>query len=121
MPTDQNRRRAPRVRSINLVAYVGKRRERQTTPIALGKTLDLSPLGVRIEVNTELKEGDLLDLEIGAGERLVRAEARVVHVPSPETGEDLFFELVDGGFFEIGAEFTNLADRDRAVLLSLLG
>ena len=110
VPTDQNRRRALRVRSINLVAYAGKRRERQKTSISMGKTLDLSQSGVRIQVSTGLEEGDLLEIEIGAGEELIQAEARVVHV-----------ELVEGGFFEVGAEFTNLADQDRAVLLSLLG
>ena len=108
--THQNRRKEPRVRSVHLVAYAGKRLERQLTPISMSKTLDLSPSGVRLQVETGIEEGDLLELEIGAGEKLIQAEARVVDV-----------ELVEGGFFEIGAEFTSLADPDRAVLLSLLG
>ena len=78
--------------------------------MSMGKTLDLSPLGVRIQVSTGMEEGEPLDLEISAGEGRIQAEARVVHI-----------ELVEGGFFEVGAEFTRLDDPDRAVLLSLLG
>ena len=106
----ENRRREPRVRSLNLVAYAGKGRERQTTPISMGKTLDLSPSGVRLQVETGIEKGDLLEIEIGAGEEFVQAEARVVHI-----------ELVEGGLFEAGAEFTSLSEEDRSVLLSLLG
>ncbi len=75
----------------------------------MGRTLDLSRSGVRFKVSTGLEEGDLLELEIGAREELIQAEARVVHV-----------ELAEGGLLEIGAEFTSLSRQDRAVLLSLL-
>ena len=75
----------------------------------MGRTIDLSRSGVRFKVSTGLEEGDLLELEIGAGEELVQAEARVVHV-----------ELAEGGRLDIGAEFTSLSRQDRAVLLSLL-
>ena len=75
----------------------------------MGRTIDLSRSGVRFKVSTGLEEGDLLELEIGAGEKLIQAEARVVHI-----------ELAEGGLLEIGAEFTSLSRQDRAVLLSLL-
>ena len=110
--TDGNRRREPRGRSIALVAYAGKSRGRQKTAISMGKTLDLSPSGVRLQVDAGMEEGDLLEIEIGviAGEELIQVEARVIHV-----------ELAEGGFFEVGAEFTTIAEEDRAVLRSLLG
>ena len=107
MPSDQNRRRTPRVHSINLVAYT--RHERRITSTSMGRTIDLSRSGVRFKVSTGLEEGDLLELEIGASEELIHAEARVVHV-----------ELAEGGLFEVGAEFTSLSHQDRAALLSLL-
>ena len=107
MPSDQNRRRTPRVRSIRLVAYASKERERGK--VSIGTTTNLSQTGVRFQVSTGVEEGDLLELEIGAGEELIQAEARVVHV-----------ELAEGGRLEIGAEFTSLSHQDRAALLSLL-
>ena len=58
--THQNRRKEPRVRSVHLVAYAGKRLERLSTPISMSKTLDLSPSGVRLQVETGIEEGDLL-------------------------------------------------------------
>ena len=107
MPSDQNRRRTPRVHSVRLVAYA--RRERRITSTSIGRTIDLSRSGVRFIVSTGLEEGDLLELKIGADEERIQTEARVVHV-----------ELVEGGRLEIGAEFTSLSRRDRAVLPSLL-
>ena len=78
----QNRRSAPRVRSMNPVVYVSTRRERRKASISMGKRLDLSPSGVRIQVSTGLEDGDSLELEIGleigAGEKLIQAKARVV-------------------------------------------
>ena len=107
VPSDLNRRRTPRVRFIRLVAYASKRRERQK--VSIGRTIDLSQTGVRFQVSTGVEQGDLLELEIGAGEELIQAEARVVDVV-----------LAEGGLREVGAEFTSLADPDRAVLLALL-
>ena len=60
------------------------RHERRTTSTSMGRTLDLSRSGVRFKVSTGLEEGDLLELEIGAGKELIHAEARVVHVELEE-------------------------------------
>ena len=119
MGSEQTPRRASRVRSVHLVAYTDKTRERETASISLGKTLDLSPFGIRIEVNERLEKGDLIELEIGVGDKLIQAEARVVHVPPLFTDEGLRFEVAEGGCFKVGAEFTSIADEDRAVLISL--
>ena len=109
MPKEDDRRAACRIRSVHLAAYSGESNERPKRAISMGRTLDLSSSGVRLEVDTALEEGDVLEFEITIGEKTIQARARVIHV-----------ELVEGGLLEVGAEFGGLAKEDEAVLRSLL-
>ncbi|MEZ4454911.1 MAG: PilZ domain-containing protein [Nannocystaceae bacterium] len=105
-----DRRRSPRVESIHLVTYETAKTEDAATAgasvIEVGRTLDVSAHGVRVETSMGLPVGSELALEIAVGERVIRAGGRVVH--AEETGE---------GRWEVGVRLTRLAQEDAAALL----
>lgn len=67
-------------------------------PLArLGRTLDVSAGGARLESDRELSIGELLSVEIAFGSQIVHAEARVVHVSPPDdelAGAGVVFDRV---------------------------
>jgi len=66
----------------------------------LGKTLDVSEGGVRIEAHVSMDKGTRVSLTVAFGDELVDLEGRVVH--SVETS---------GGRFEYGIEFVEMDER----------
>ena len=105
MELETDRRCQARVLCVELAAYSGRRRGQVSTPVCVGKTLDLSESGVRLQVSTGVEEGDLVELDIAVGEELILARARVIHV-----------ELIEGGLQEVGAEFTDFFQQGEALL-----
>ncbi len=66
--TEENineRRSCSRVKKLFLVSYIGKEKGRQTTPVSLGRTLDISQAGVNLEVFQRIDSGSEMELEIG--------------------------------------------------------
>ena len=102
LPHDE-RRRSPRVRALYHVVITtdGLREELSVT---VGRTLDVSETGVRIETPGHLSIDDLVRLEIAIEETVVNATGRVVH--AARVGE----------LIEAGIEFTVIGDSDRLAL-----
>lgn len=103
-----DRRRSPRVESIHLVTYETTEpgEEDGSSVIEVGRTLDVSADGVRVETSMGLPIGCELTLEIAVGERVIHAGGRVVH--AEETGESRW---------EVGVRLTRVADEDVASLV----
>ena len=102
-----DRRRSPRVESIHLVTFEAEGAEGLgASAVEVGRTLDVSVSGVRVETTTEIAPGRELDLEIAVGERVVRAQGRVLHV-----------ERVAEGRWELGVQFTAVTREDQVVLV----
>jgi len=77
---DDEPRRSPRVNKLFLTAYVNRDGEEQKTPISLGRTLDISMIGVGMEVFQEVQVGSEMDLELDLQGSLMTVQGRVVHV-----------------------------------------
>ena len=79
---DQLERRCyPRLKSLWLISYVGKEGGVQKTPISMGRTLDMSPAGVKLETIEPLDPNALLELEmeIAIKERIFSVYGHVVY------------------------------------------
>ena len=74
--------------------------------VTVGRTVDVSSTGVRVQTPGHLCIDDLVRLEIAVEDHLVEARGRVVR--SARIGE----------LIEAGIEFTVISDADRQVLTS---
>ncbi len=96
------RRREPRERTYQLVNVSRLNREGVPVEQVLGRTLDVSRAGARVEVDRELPTGARVRVDMALREELVSTEAEVRHVePAREGGYHLgvqFLALDDGAF-----------------------
>ena len=98
------RRRAPRVEALYHIVITSDG-ETNEVSITVGRTVDVSGTGVRVQVPGILGVDDPVRLEIGVGETLVNAKGRVIRVARL------------GELIEAGIEFTRITDSDRLALL----
>lgn len=98
------RRRTPRVRAMYHVV-VSSDGELGEVSVAVGRTVDISEAGVRIEIPEVLGVDDNVRLEIAVEETVVNARGRVIRV------------MRLGELIEAGIEFTVITEEDRLALL----
>ena len=63
-----------------LAAYVNREGEEQKTPVLLGKTFNISSVGLGMEVYQEIAPGSIMEMEIDLLDSLLDVKGRVVHV-----------------------------------------
>jgi hypothetical protein len=98
-------RRSRRIRSLHLTSYVPRKGSEQEYIVSIGRTLDVSKGGVKVEAHRELTKGTELDLDIAVEDRVITAKGVVVHV-----------ESLPGGLYGTGIRFTAISDEDLALL-----
>jgi len=103
----REKRASPRIRSLNLASYVPKKDEQQEYIISIGRTLDVSEGGAKIETHRKLDRGLQLELEIAVEDQIISARGEVLYST----------ELADG-LFGTGIRFTSIAKEDRRLLQS---
>lgn len=103
----REKRASPRIRSLNLTSYVPRKGQQQEYIISIGRTLDVSEGGVKIETHRRLDKGLQLELEIAVEDRIISAK-----------GEVLYSEELKDGLFGTGISFTVMAEDDRRLLQS---
>jgi hypothetical protein len=103
----REKRASPRIRSLNLASYVPKKDERQEYIISIGRTLDVSEGGAKIETHRELARGVQLELEIAVEDQIISAK-----------GEVLYSTDLGHGLFGTGIRFTSIAEEDKRLLHS---
>ena len=103
----REKRVSPRIRSLNLASYVPRKGKEQEYIISIGRTLDVSEGGAKIETHRQLDRGLELELEIAVEDQIIVARGEVLY--SRELGDDLF---------GTGISFTFIAEEDRRLLQS---
>ena len=81
------RRRTPRIEAVYLLSYINRRQNVQQTPISMGRTLDISPVGARVELFEPIAAGSEMELQIAVAETCVHVRGSVVRVESCESGK----------------------------------
>jgi c-di-GMP-binding flagellar brake protein YcgR len=99
------KRRDRRIRSLNLTSYTPRKGEEQEHIISIGRTLDVSVGGAKVETHRELSTGTELDMDIAIEDRLISAKGVVVRV-----------EQLKSGLFGTGIRFTSISEADRELL-----
>jgi hypothetical protein len=101
------KRASPRIRSLLLASYVPRKGERQEYIISIGRTLDVSEGGAKIETHRQLDKGLQLELEIAVEDQIISARGVVLY--SQELGD---------GLFGTGISFTAINEEARRLLRS---
>ena len=101
----KEKRISRRIRSLNLTSYTPRKGDKQEYIVSIGRTLDVSEGGVKVETHRKLAEGTELDMDIAIEDRIITARGEVVHTE----------ELKDG-LYGTGIRFTSISDEDRQAL-----
>lgn len=105
-----NRRSVPRVRSVNLVSVAQFDEQGFRSDLSVGRTLDLSPRGVRVELNRALPLRSAVRLSLALGDEIVEIEGTVCHL-----------EVLDDRKCSMGLRFERLGASDAAKIEAFLG
>jgi len=93
------RRKHPRITELFLVSYVNKEGSEQKTPVSMGRTLDISRSGARLEIDREVKPDSRMELDMAVRDTRLVVQGRVVRVERTEQGR-----------YTVGIEFDTLQD-----------
>ncbi|MBI4574994.1 MAG: PilZ domain-containing protein [Planctomycetes bacterium] len=104
-----DKRGMARVTTVQLVRLAQESEAGAGCAEALGRTLDLSERGVRVESDRHLPFLAEVDLSIALGEVIVQARSRIVHLT-----------VSPAGSFHIGFEFSHVSEEDRTRLRAFL-
>ena len=74
------KRSYPRVKKLYLISYINKTEGHQTSPVSMGRTLDISPIGVRVEVYRNIKIDSIMEMEIDLKDFNLSVQGKVVRV-----------------------------------------
>lgn len=86
--------------SLNLLDYLVIDKQGMQTTHSMGRTLDISENGLRLETNAELCQGDTLLITVGLEDDLIDLMADVTHVE--KAAEDRYHSGVE--FVDISNE-----------------
>ena len=82
----KEKRASRRIRSLNLTSYTPKKGDQQEYIISIGRTLDVSEGGAKVETHRELAKGTKLDLDIAIEDRIISAQGEVLHAEQLKNG-----------------------------------
>jgi hypothetical protein len=78
-PKSGEKRKSPRKKSYSLVSFVEKNGELDTGSVTVGRTLNISAGGIRLESMEPMEQGQVLDMEIAIGNRVFGLHGEVVY------------------------------------------
>jgi len=89
--------------SLHLLDYIVLDRERSKGRYSMGRTLDVSVNGIKMEVVYPLSTEDTLEITLGLEEDLIDLEGRIT------------YSQPSGGRYVAGIEFVKMSGEDRRV------
>ena len=98
--TYKNKRKFERINSLNLSYVVVDAKEDDAEKQIMGRTLDVSEAGIRLETHLMVDIGSHMMVSIGLEEEVIDLKGRVVHSKKNDAGK-----------YELGIEFL---DKDAA-------
>ena len=81
MGSEELQRRAfPRVNKLYFIAYVNREGATQKTPVSMGRTINISRVGVGMEVYQQLEVNSVMEMELALEDgQLLNVTGTVVH------------------------------------------
>ena len=105
----KERRSVSRIDSINFVSYQYMDEEQNAKIEGLGRTLDISLKGIKLEVPNDKVPKDELYLYIALEEAVIEVPAAIAHIAATKEG-----------FSEVGIRFENISRGNELVLEKFL-
>lgn len=102
---DKEKRRHSRVKSLNLIAYVCKDDDDNVTAQGMGRTLNISEVGVLLESYYSIECEYPLLIDIGLKDELVDLSGKIIHSKSNRDGK-----------YETGIEFIDVDEKALRIL-----
>jgi len=82
-----DRRLHPRIDSLHLISYVNKEDGVQQTPVSVGRVLDISAGGARIEVLQDIAVDSEMEMDVAIRETKLQVHGKVVRTePGDQSG-----------------------------------
>lgn len=103
------RRRAERRHSLNFLEFTVVGEDGEVLLREMGRTLNVSASGIRLETPALLEAGQAVQVTIGLQEEMIELAGRVAHT-----------ELVGENMFSAGIQFTQMGEEGRRVLARYL-
>ena len=104
----KNQRKFPRIDSLNLVSIQHFDENQDPDLLTVGRTLDLSEGGIRLEVNQAVPLFSKVSLMLAIHEPIIKARGRVVYL------------AVEGDLVHMGLDFVGLGAKDRKAIRDYL-
>jgi len=102
---DNNEKRSYiRMDSLHLLDYLTIDRDGQQTNYSMGRTLDISEHGLKLEVTHAMSPGDTLLITVGLEEDLVDITGEVIHCEQ------------EANRYILGIEFSDISDEGNRIL-----
>jgi c-di-GMP-binding flagellar brake protein YcgR len=93
----EEKRRHPRVDSLNLIAYACLDEQGNVAMRGMGRTLNVSELGILLETHDRLESEYAVIFDIGIEDEVVDIKGRIVHSKANQNNK-----------FETGIEYTEI-------------
>lgn len=103
MSNSENRKYI-RLDSLHLLDYLIVDREGRQTTYSMGRTLDVSEHGMKLEVNHTVNSGDTLLITVGIENDLVDLTGEVIHCKK------------NNKLYVLGIEFSDISDKGMKIL-----
>jgi len=84
----------PRIKKLYLISYINRDKGHTLSPISMGRTLDISPSGIRMEVYQFLTRDSVIEMEMGFHEEEFSTKGKIIRV-----------EQIDEKTYIVGIQF----------------
>ena len=101
----REKRSSRRIRSLNLTSYTPRKGEEQQYIVSIGRTLDVSEGGVKVETHRKLADGTEPEMDIAIEDSIITAKGEVVNMVE-----------LKNGLVGTGIQCTARSDEDRGTL-----
>jgi c-di-GMP-binding flagellar brake protein YcgR len=104
-----NVRKYARILTLNMVSYRAQEPDGKSAGAGIGRTLDLSPGGIKLEVSHRYPLSSELELNLQVKEKIIRVRGRVVHL-----------EELKNGKIGVGIQFSRVSKEDKDFIENFL-
>jgi len=99
-------RATPRIDKLSFISFIETANDEQKCPVSIGRTLNISAVGLGIESYQQVPVGSTMEMDICLGDEIIAARGKVIRSNSLESG----------GYF-LGIVFDSVQERLAAVVL----
>ena len=82
----KERRRYPRLQGLYLLSYINKERGVQKTGVSMARTINISPVGVGVEVYEAINRDSVMEMEIAVRDIVYAVQGKVIHSQEKSSG-----------------------------------